>query len=190
MNFKNYKIIILFYFIVLVSTTILILHFEGRLFISKSGEIHFWISDAWGSETSQHFLDPYSLTHFIHGFLFYGLLYLALKKQDLRWKFLLAIFFESIWEILENSPLIINRYREATAALGYSGDTILNSFGDICSCALGFIAAKYLGLKKSILLIFIIELSLLITIKDCLLVNIIMLIYPIESIKAWQMQNL
>ena len=89
--------------------------------------------------------------------------------------------------MLENSAIIINRYREATAALGYSGDTIFNSYGDLLSCSLGFIVARYIGWKWSVGLFVALELMCLFWIKDNLTLNVIMLIYPIDGIKEWQL---
>ncbi|MBP9838787.1 MAG: DUF2585 family protein [Proteobacteria bacterium] len=165
------------------------LHLQDRLWFSASGKILPWVGDIWSSENSQQFFDPYSSSHFLHGVIFYGLIYLLVPKLSFSYRFLFCCILEGSWEMLENSPLIINRYREATAALGYSGDTILNSFGDVLSCGLGFIVANYTRLKGSILLIIIIELLMLISVRDNLTLNIIMLICPQESIKAWQIAN-
>ncbi len=99
----------------------------------------------------------------------------------------MAIAIESAWEIIENTNTVIQRYREATASLGYQGDTVMNSLGDILCCGVGFILARKLGWRRSIALFFAIEAVLLIWIRDSLLLEIIMLIHPIEVIKHWQM---
>jgi hypothetical protein len=93
---------------------------------------------------------------------------------------------EAVWEVIENSSFVIQRYREATASLGYQGDTVINSLGDIVACALGLVVAWRLGLRRSLALVVIIEVALLILIRDSLLLNIVMLIYPMDWIKAWQ----
>ena len=99
----------------------------------------------------------------------------------------MAISLEALWEILENSQFIIQRYRESTMALGYNGDSVINSMGDLISCITGFMLARYLGLRYSIALIIVIEIALLFWIRDNLTLNIIMLVCPIEAIKNWQM---
>jgi hypothetical protein len=93
---------------------------------------------------------------------------------------------EALWEVFENSAFVIERYRTATMAQGYSGDTIANSLGDILSCALGFVLARRLGFRGSIFLFLATEAVLLLWIHDSLLLNVVMLIHPIDAIKAWQ----
>jgi hypothetical protein len=163
------------------------LHNQGRLWICSCGQLLLWTSDAWGSNTSQHILDPYSFTHILHGFMFCGLLYWIVPKLLPLWRFCLAVLMETLWEIIENSNFVIQRYRETTAAFGYTGDTIVNSLGDILMCGLGFLIAISIGVRRSLILFTAIEVFLLIWIKDSLILNIIMLIYPIDKIKAWQM---
>ncbi len=175
-------------FLLLLLAMIAQLHFQGRVLFSSSGVFNVWISDAWGAETSQQFFDPYSFSHLLHGICFFGLFYLLIPKISLSWRFVFSMALEAGWEILENSEFIIGRYREQTAALGYNGDSIINSCGDLLSCGLGFFLANYLGLKKSILLIAIIELLMLLSIRDSLLLNIIMLIHPLREIKSWQIR--
>jgi hypothetical protein len=135
---------------------------------------------------SQHFLDPYSFTHVLHGILICGVLALVAPRTRLAWGVAAAVAVECLWEILENSPFIIERYRAATAAQGYLGDSVANSLGDILSGALGYLLARWLGWRRSILLAIATEALLLWWIRDSLLLNIIMLIHPIEAIKAWQ----
>lgn len=163
------------------------LYIQGRLWVAASGKIYFWSSDASGSDCSQHVLDPYSFSHFLHGIIFFFLLSWIFKKFSLQSKYVGAMLLEGSWEMLENSAIIINRYRDATAALGYTGDTILNSYGDLFACSLGFIVARYIGWKWSIVLFIAIELFCLWWIKDNLTLNVLMLIYPIEGIKTWQL---
>ena len=159
---------------------------EGRLWLCSCGSFRAWTSDAWGPETSQRLFDPYSLTHVLHGFLFFWLLALAAPRLRSSWRFLFAVGTEALWEILENSEFVIRRYREATAALGYNGDTVVNSLGDVIACALGFLVALRLGAWRTLALFFLIELLLLVWIRDSLLLNVLMLLHPVESIKQWQ----
>jgi hypothetical protein len=158
----------------------------GRSWFAPDNSLLLWYGDPNGSGTSQHITDPYSFTHFLHGVMFFWIISLAGKRLAPAWQFSTAVAFEAVWELVENSEAVIRRYREATFALGYYGDSIINSLSDICFCSLGFLVAARLGGKKSLLLFAAIELFLLLWIKDSLLVNIIMLVYPVEAIKAWQ----
>ncbi len=163
------------------------LNAQGRLWFSASGDVLLWVGDAFSNENSQQLLDPYSFSHFLHGVIFFFILKYAFRNFSLESRFVASVMMEGCWEMLENSAIIINRYRDATAALGYNGDTIYNSYGDLLSCSIGFIVARYVGLKWSILLFIAIELICLFWIKDNLTLNVIMLIYPIEGIKDWQL---
>lgn len=163
------------------------LYIQGRLWFSASGDVLLWVGDAFSSENSQQLMDPYSFSHFLHGVIFFFVLKYAFGNFSLESRFAASVMMEGCWEMLENSAIIINRYRDATAALGYNGDTIYNSYGDLLSCSIGFIVARYIGLKWSILLFIAIELICLFWIKDNLTLNVIMLIYPIDGIKEWQL---
>lgn len=173
-----------------IAVTVLILPFvlrsQGRLWVCDCGRIFLWVSDAWGSNTSQHLFDPYSFTHLLHGFLFCWLVVLIFPRLAREWQLWLAIAIESVWEVAENSSYIIERYREATAALGYFGDTVINSFGDVLSCGIGFAVARTLGFARSLIVFLAIEGILIFWIRDSLLLNILMLIYPLDAIKQWQ----
>jgi hypothetical protein len=171
---------------IIVAVAALELHRQGRLWTCACGRVLAWTGDAWSAETSQHLFDPYSFTHLLHGFAFCGLLTLILPKLAARWRFCLAILFESVWEIVENTNYVINRYRETTAALGYTGDTVLNSVGDIVACGVGFWAARRLGWRRTLVAFALVELLLLATIRDSLLLNILMLLHPSDAIRAWQ----
>jgi len=172
--------------------TVFQLYFQERIWWCKwDTPLYFGTFDAWSKHTSQHFIDPYFFTHILHGFLFLWILNVIFNtifkvKISKAWLLFIAVFAESAWEILENSPAVIARYRENTASLDYFGDSIANSVGDIFACALGFIIAYELKFWRSLLLFLIIEIILILTINDSLLINILMLIYPLEAIKAWQ----
>ncbi len=145
-----------------------------------------WSFDIWSKHNSQHLLDPYSGTHVEHGVIFFGGLYLTQKWLPLEWRLALAVAIESLWELVENSPFIINRYREATISLDYFGDSVLNSVADIACCAFGFFLASRFSWKISLAFLVAVELVLLFAIRDNLAINIIMLAWPIDAIKAWQ----
>ena len=159
----------------------------GRLWLGPDGRFGWIETDIWSSAQSQRVLDPYSFSHFVHGFLFYGFLYLVARRQPWSTRLVLTVALEAGWEILENSPLIINRYRSVTIAQGYVGDSILNSLSDIVVCAAGFVAASRLRVLASVGVVVAIELIMLVLIRDNLTLNILMLIAPVESIRAWQM---
>jgi hypothetical protein len=167
--------------------TVLFLRTEGRLWICSCGRLSVWSGQICSADNSQQFLDPYSFTHILHGFLYAWLLLLIVPRLTAAWQFWCAVTLGSLWELLENSDFIINRYRTETAALGYQGDTVVNSLGDILCCMLGFIIARRLGFRRSLLVFVGSELVLLIWIRDSLLLEILMLIRPVGALKAWQM---
>lgn len=171
--------------VLLVISTALLLQYQGRSWFAADGSFYFWIGDAWSDQNSQHWTDPYSFSHLLHGVLFFGLLYKLSAKLSWMWRFNISVLLEALWELVENSSIIINRYRDA-GALGYTGDSIINSMGDLFYCGLGFVVANYLGFTKSVILFLLVEIGLMLTIRDSLIINVIMLIHPIEAIKEWQ----
>lgn len=166
--------------------TVLLLRGQGRSWACSCGYLLVWSSDPWSSDNSQHLLDPYGFTHLLHGFLLGGLLALALPRPSVAWRLSLAVSIEAAWELIENSELVIRRYREETAALGYHGDTIVNSLGDILVCGLGFLLAQRLGFRRAFAVFILTEVALAALIRDNLILNVVMLIHPIEAIKEWQ----
>jgi hypothetical protein len=170
-----------------VGITVIWLRFEGRRWWCRLEDLSLWSGGIHSTHTSQHVADPYSFTHFLHGLLFYALFRYVAGR--LRWdaRFVLAIALECAWEVVENSGMVIDRYRRATIALGYEGDSVINSLGDVASCGLGFLVAGRLPVRWSIALFLAVEVALLIAYRDNLLLNVIMLIYPFEVVKSWQM---
>jgi len=162
----------------------------GRPLICKCGYVKLWHGVAQSSENSQHVTDWYTFSHVIHGFLFYSLYWLMRRVSGrtipLAAGFLVAVALEASWEVVENSDAVIKRYREATIALDYFGDSVLNSTSDVLAMALGFALARLLPVGVTIVLALAMEIGVAVIIRDNLALNVIMLIHPIEAIKAWQ----
>ena len=152
--------------------------------ICTCGTVELW--GRQGPTQSQMLADWYSLSHIVHGFLFYAILDLLFRSMPLERRFGVALIVEAAWEIVENTPMVIDRYREATIALGYSGDSILNSASDIIMMAVGFLAARRLPVWASVAAVLLLELTPLIVIRDNLTLNVWMLLAPSDAIRAWQ----
>lgn len=166
---------------------VVILLMFGRNPICQCGTVKLWHGDIFSSENSQHLTDWYTPSHFIHGLLFYGLLTWLLRRSSIGVKLNIAILLEAIWEVAENTDAVINRYRESTIALDYFGDSVLNSASDIMFMIIGFLAAWRLPVWLMVSLAIGLELLAGFVIRDNLTLNVIMLIYPIEAIKLWQL---
>ncbi len=167
--------------------TCMILVLMGRVWWCEVGDYSPWSWDIWSSHNSQHLLDPYSLSHFQHGI---GLL-LLLQLCGSRWLSVqtctvIVALIEAAWEIVENTAFMINRYREATISLDYFGDSILNSMSDYAVCLLGVLLVRKTNWKVGLLVFVACELGSVLWIRDSLLLNILMLTYPVEAIKHWQ----
>lgn len=181
----------IYYFLSLavIAITILIMMFMRRPLSHKNKLPKIWYGQVNTSETSQHLFDMYSWTHISHGVLFYLLTWVLLgfqKHAKLSLYIFVAVLIEAIWEIVENSDYIVNKYRAQTISLGYFGDSIVNTIGDLICCMAGVLLGYYLPLWASIGYVIISEIVLAAVIKDNLFLNIIMLMYPIDTIKQWQ----
>jgi hypothetical protein len=165
---------------------VLALRLEGHRRWCACGRPVPWSSKIHSEHNSQHLADPYTFTHVLHGLLFYAVLR-GWGRLGLRTRLVLTVALESLWEVLENSAAMIQRYRQATIALGYVGDSILNSVGDIAACGLGFLLAARLPVRWSVALFVLVETVLLLVYRDNLTLNILMLIWPSQAIKSWQM---
>lgn len=165
---------------------IVLLRAQGRLLLCACGQFEIWTSDTCSSNNSQQLFDPYSFTHVLHGFLFFYLVVLVFGRLKRGWQVVLTLALEAAWEVFENSSFVIERYRTATAALGYQGDTVVNSIGDLACALIGFLIARQVGIRGSLILFILFELILILWIHDSLLLQILMLVWPIEAIKVLQ----
>ncbi len=164
----------------------MVLSAMGRVPICTCGYVTLWHGVVFSAENSQHLTDWYTYSHVIHGFGFYALLWFLARRMPVGWRFVAAAIVEAGWEILENTDLVINRYREATIALDYYGDSVINSVSDITAMAVGFLFAWRAPWWVTALTAVSFELFVLYNIRDNLALNILMLLYPVDAVRAWQ----
>ena len=163
------------------------LRHQRRVWYCACGHYNLWAGDIWSSHNSQHVFDPYSFTHILHGVLLFWVIAWLFKRLSFPWQLTMAILIEALWEVAENAPFIIQRYREATIGLGYEGDSIVNSLSDIACCSAGFVLARYLGFRRSLAVFVVVEILLAVLVRDNLTLNVLMLLCPIDAVKQWQM---
>ena len=170
--------------ILIAAATILLA--MGRNPICTCGTVELWVGQRDSPKTSQMLADWYSLSHIVHGLLFYAALWLVARRWPVEWRFLVALLVESAWEVTENTPFVIDRYRETTAALGYTGDSVINSLSDILMMCVGFLAARKLPVWVAVALLIALEVVPLFVIRDNLALNVWNLLAPNPAVAAWQ----
>ena len=158
----------------------------GRVAICRCGYVKLWHGAVNSAETSQQITDWYTFSHLIHGIGFYALLWLVARRASVGTRFLAAVLLEASWEVFENTPFVIERYRAATIALDYYGDSLVNSVSDIAAMMSGFFIARRLPVWASVALVVSLEVFAVLVIRDNLTLNIVMLLYPIAAIRQWQ----
>jgi hypothetical protein len=158
----------------------------GRHPICTCGVVDLWVGARDSPKTSQMLADWYSLSHIVHGLLFYAALWLAWRRASVEWRFLVALLVEAAWDVVENTPFVIDRYRATTAAVGYSGDSVINSLSDIAMMCVGFLVARKLPVWASVALLLMLEVVPLFVIRDNLFLNVWTLLAPNPAIQAWQ----
>jgi len=158
----------------------------GRHPICTCGTVDLWVGARDSPKTSQMLADWYSLSHVVHGLIFYAALWLIFRRWSVGTRFIAALLVEAAWEVIENTPFVIDRYRETTAALGYSGDSVVNSMSDVLMMCLGFLAARKLPIWASVLLVLLLEAVPLLVIRDNLTLNVWNLLAPNPAVQAWQ----
>jgi hypothetical protein len=169
----------------MVTTALLEFSF-GRVPTCTCGHISLWTGTVYGPENSQQISDWYTPSHLIHGILFFAILAFFFSRTSIGFRLILATLLEATWEVFENSQFIIDRYRSATLAVGYNGDSVLNSISDITAMLAGFFLARYLPWWVTVIIVVFFELFVGYMIHDNLTLNIIMLIHPVDAIKVWQ----
>ena len=171
----------------LIALQALVLYLLGQPAICECGTIKLWVDNALSSDMSQHLFDWYTFSHIIHGFIFYAVLTLSFPRMSMGTRLLFAMGIEIAWEIAENTPWVINAYREQALAQGYVGDSIINSVLDTFAMMFGFFFARRMPIAVTIGLAVLFEVAVALVIRDNLTLNVLNFIYQFDFISEWQM---
>jgi hypothetical protein len=158
----------------------------GRDLICPCGHIDLWHDGQPANESSQHLMDWYTPSHLLHGFLFYAALWLVANRIPFGWKLAISVAVECVWEVIENSAWVIDRYRAVTISLDYNGDSVINSTVDILAMIVGFYLARAIPVWASVAIVIGFEVLTAYLIRDGLALNVLMLLYPLEAVLQWQ----
>jgi hypothetical protein len=166
----------------------LALYLMGHPLICKCGYVKLWHFNVVSAENSQHLIDWYTPSHLIHGFLFYGALWLLSRFVPLSFamRLILAVAIEAAWEVIENTDFVINHYREMTISLDYYGDSVINSVSDILVMVLGYFMAARLPVWLTVTIAIALELFVGAMIRDNLTLNVLSFVWPVDAVLNWQ----
>ncbi len=185
---KDMKLVCIFTTVALV-TQALILFLFGQPVLCECGYIKIWAGDIFSSDNSQHLFDWYTFSHILHGIIFYGILSLLFPKKSVSYKLFIALALEVSWELLENTPMVIDHYRQTALAQGYTGDSIINSISDTIAMIGGFVLAQKNKIWVTVAIVLVFEIATAYIVRDNLTLNIINLTAPSETIQDWQMNK-
>jgi hypothetical protein len=172
--------------VAIIGTTAIVSWLMGHPWICTCGYVKLWHGETVSSENSQHLIDWYTSSHLLHGLIFYFVLWLVVRAWPQSVRFTIALAVEAGWEIIENTPWIINRYREATISLDYYGDSVINSVTDILAMIVGYFIAARAPVWVSVAILVATEVWLAVAIRDNLTLNVLMLVYPLDAVRTWQ----
>lgn len=184
-NDRSQYVPVLIVVLICIATTFT-LRGMGRIWWCELGDASPVVLDAWGPHNSQHLADPYIFSHLLHGVVLFFVFNFSILRRKPLWGLVWVTALEAAWEIFENTPFTIDRYRSMTAAVGYSGDSVINSIGDLLACVGGWFLARKIGLVWSVVIYLGLEIGCLLWIKDNLTLNVIQVVYPLEFITKWQ----